>query len=43
MGRIGDPRAGDALEHLRRHRLTKRGNEMVTLNVLRVLAYADRR
>jgi hypothetical protein len=41
MGLSGDPRAGDALEILRRRRHGK--NEMVTLNVLRVLAYTDSR
>ncbi len=43
MGLSGDPRAGDALEVLRQRRLKKGGNEMVTLNVLRVLAQADSR
>jgi hypothetical protein len=43
MGLSGDPRAGDALEILRRRRLKRGGNEMVTLNVLRVLAYTDSR
>jgi hypothetical protein len=43
MGLSGDPRAGDALEVLRRRRLTRGGNEMVTLDVLRVLAYTDSR
>ena len=43
MGLSGDPRAGDALEVLRQRRLKMGGNEMVTLNVLRVLAQTDNR
>jgi hypothetical protein len=43
MGLSGDPRAGDALEVLRQRRPKKGGNEMVTLNVLRVLAHTDSR
>jgi hypothetical protein len=43
MGLSGDPRAGDALDVLRRRRHKKGGNEMVTLNVLRVLAQTDSR
>jgi hypothetical protein len=40
MGRVGDPRAADALEVLRQKRLKNgrwRGNTMITLNALRVL------
>jgi hypothetical protein len=41
MGRVGDPRAGDALAILKEKRLKNgrwRGKEMITLNALRVLA-----
>jgi hypothetical protein len=41
MKRTGDPRARDGLEILRGRRRGR--NEMITLNVLRVLAYADSR
>jgi hypothetical protein len=43
MGRIGDPRAADALDILRKRRLKNgrfRGDEMITLNALRILAHA---
>jgi hypothetical protein len=43
MGLTGDPRAGDALEVLRRRRFRRGGNEMVTLNALRVLHAVRRR
>jgi hypothetical protein len=46
MDRIGDPRAGDALDILRSRRLKNgrwRGNEMITLNALRILDRADDR
>jgi hypothetical protein len=42
VGLSGDPRAGDALEMLRRRRFRRGGNEMVTLNALRVLYAVSR-
>ena len=42
MGLGGDPRAGDAVEMLRRRRFRRGGNEMVTLNSLRVLYAVSR-